>query len=95
MCVSIAPLANNFDVMWVTTQVGHADSKMTTEVYKQLQQRARREHGEAFDAHRRASQLTKNGGSGGTRAIRWRWRWRRASDALFAQPALLSLRCMR
>jgi hypothetical protein len=31
-------------------QVGHADSKMTMEVYAQLQQRAERQHGEAFDA---------------------------------------------
>jgi integrase len=48
--VSIALLANNFDVMWVMSQVGHADSKMTTDVYNQLQQRAQRQHGEAFDA---------------------------------------------
>ena len=48
--VSIALLANNFDVMWVMSQVGHADSKMTTDVYNQLQQRAQRRHGEAFDA---------------------------------------------
>ena len=31
-------------------QVGHADSKMTMDVYAQLEQRAEREHGEAFDA---------------------------------------------
>ena len=31
-------------------QVGHADSKMTMDVYAQLQQRADREHGRAFDA---------------------------------------------
>ena len=53
--VSIALLANNFDVMWVMSQVGHADSKMTTDVYNQLQQRARREHGEAFDRLVRAA----------------------------------------
>jgi len=47
--VSIALLANNFDVIWVMSQVGHADSKMTTDVYAQLQQRVRREHGRAFD----------------------------------------------
>ena len=40
--------------MWVMNQVGHADSKMTTDVYNQLQQRARR-HGEAFDALVRAA----------------------------------------
>ena len=48
--ISVALLANNFDVMWVMSQVGHADSKMTTDVYAQLQQRVRREHGQAFDA---------------------------------------------
>jgi hypothetical protein len=36
--------------MWVMSQVGHADSKMTTDVYNQLQQRVRRDHGRAFDA---------------------------------------------
>jgi hypothetical protein len=30
-------------------QVGHADSKMTMDVYAQLQQRVKREHGRAFD----------------------------------------------
>ena len=48
--VSIALLANKFDVMFVMGQVGHADSKMTTDVYNQLQQRVKREHGKAFDA---------------------------------------------
>jgi integrase len=47
--VSIALLANNFDVLWVMGQVGHADSKMTLDVYAQLQQRVRRQHGAAFD----------------------------------------------
>jgi integrase len=48
--ISVALLANNFDVLWVMRQVGHADSKMTMDVYAQLQQRAERSHGEAFDA---------------------------------------------
>lgn len=48
--ISIALLANRFDVLWVMRQVGHADSKMTMDVYAQLQQRADRSHGEAFDA---------------------------------------------
>ena len=48
--ISIALLANRFDVLWVMRQVGHADSKMTMDVYAQLQQRAQREHGKAFDA---------------------------------------------
>jgi hypothetical protein len=42
-------LANRFDVLWVMRQVGHADSHMTMDVYAQLQQRAERQHGEAFD----------------------------------------------
>ena len=47
--ISIALLANNFDVKWVMDQVGHADSKMTMDVYAQLQQRAKRNHGAQFD----------------------------------------------
>nr|MBA2637886.1 tyrosine-type recombinase/integrase [Solirubrobacterales bacterium] len=47
--ISIALLANNFDVKWVMSQVGHADSKMTTDVYAQLQNRVKRDHGSAFD----------------------------------------------
>jgi integrase len=48
--ISIALLANGFDVLWVMSQVGHADSKMTMDVYAQLQQRVDRKHGRAFDA---------------------------------------------
>ena len=48
--ISIALLANRFDVLWVMRQVGHADSHMTMDVYAQLQQRAERQHGEAFDS---------------------------------------------
>jgi hypothetical protein len=47
--ISIALLANNFDVKWVMSQVGHADSKMTMDVYAQLEQRAKRDHGTKFD----------------------------------------------
>jgi len=47
--ISIALVANNFDVKWVMSQVGHADSKMTMDVYAQLEQRAARSHGTAFD----------------------------------------------
>ncbi len=47
--IAIALLANHFDVMWVVSQVGHADSKMTTDVCNQLHQRVRRDHGQAFD----------------------------------------------
>src|SRR3954451_12462385 len=48
--ISIALLANGFDVKWVMSQVGHADSKMTLDVYAQLEQRADRTHGTSFDA---------------------------------------------
>ena len=48
--ISIALLANRFDVKWVMSQVGHADSKMTMDVYAQLEQRVKREHGGRFDA---------------------------------------------
>lgn len=47
--ISIALLANSFDVKWVMAQVGHADSRMTMDVYAQLEQRAKRDHGESFD----------------------------------------------
>jgi integrase len=47
--ISIALLANNFDVKWVMGQVGHADSKMTMDVYAQLEQRVDRSHGTSFD----------------------------------------------
>ncbi len=47
--ISIALLANEFDVKWVMDQVGHADSTMTMDVYAQLQQRADRQHGANFD----------------------------------------------
>jgi integrase len=47
--ISIALLANNFDVKWVMSQVGHADSKMTLDVYAQLEQRVQRSNGTSFD----------------------------------------------
>jgi hypothetical protein len=47
--ISIALLANNFDVKGVMGQVGHADSKMTMNVYAQLEQRVDRSHGTSFD----------------------------------------------
>lgn len=47
--ISIALLANQFDVKWVMSQVGHADSKMTMDVYAQLEQRVDRSHGTNFD----------------------------------------------
>jgi integrase len=47
--ISLALIANNFDVKWVMSQVGHADSKMTLDVYAQLEQRIHRSHGTSFD----------------------------------------------
>ncbi len=47
--ISIALVANSFDVKWVMAQVGHSDSRMTMDVYAQLEQRVKREHGESFD----------------------------------------------
>jgi integrase len=59
--ISIALLANNFDVKWVMNQVGHADSKMTLDVYAQLEQRVKREHGVRFDALVRSAEHQMHG----------------------------------
>jgi integrase len=59
--ISIALLANRFDVKWVMSQVGHADSKMTLDVYAQLEQRVKREHGVRFDALVRSAQAQLRG----------------------------------
>jgi len=59
--ISIALLANNFEVKWVMSQVGHADSKMTLDVYAQLEQRIKREHGVRFDAIIRAAEEQMHG----------------------------------
>jgi site-specific recombinase XerC len=64
--ISIALLANRFDVLWVMSQVGHADSKMTMDVYAQLQQRVDREHGRAFDALVRQARDRLYGATGAT-----------------------------
>ena len=47
--ISIELIASEGDVKWVMGQVGHADSKMTMDVYAQVQQRAKRSHGQGFD----------------------------------------------
>lgn len=47
--ISIALIANQFDLKFVMAQVGHADSSMTMDVYAQLEQRAKRSHGANFD----------------------------------------------
>jgi integrase len=59
--ISIALIANNFDVKWVMSQVGHADSKMTMDVYAQVEQRAHRRHGENFDRLLRESTTDARG----------------------------------
>jgi hypothetical protein len=51
-------------MLWVMRQVGHADSKMTMDVYAQLQQRAERQHGEAFDALVRRARVRFYGTTG-------------------------------
>jgi integrase len=56
--ISIALLANNFDVKWVMSQVGHADSKMNLDVYPQLEHRVQRDHGSSFDWLLRAARST-------------------------------------
>jgi integrase len=48
--ISLALVSNEFDVKWVMGQVGHANSKMTLDVYAQLEQRIKRDHGASFDA---------------------------------------------
>jgi integrase len=70
--VSIALLANGFDVKWVMGQVGHADSRMTLEVYAQLMRRARREHGVNFDRLVREARADAAllGAGGGASAVR-------------------------
>jgi integrase len=47
--ISIALIANNFDLKYVMDQVGHADSTMTMDVYAQLEKRHKRSHGVNFD----------------------------------------------
>lgn len=47
--ISIALIANNWDVKWVMGQVGHADSTMTMDVYAQMEKRYKRSHGVNFD----------------------------------------------
>jgi len=64
----IALLANNFDVKWVMSQVGHADSKMTMDVYAQLEQRLKRDHGASFDRLVRQAPELRGGDSGSAEA---------------------------
>jgi integrase len=61
--ISIALLANKFDIKWVMDQVGHADSTMTLDVYAKLQRRVNRVHGAEFDRLMREARthLYRNG----------------------------------
>ncbi len=52
-----AGAAANFDVKWVMSQVGAADSKMTLDVYAQREQRVQRNHGAGSDRLVRQAQL--------------------------------------
>jgi len=47
--ISIALVAYEWNLKYVMSQVGHADSKMTLDVYAQMQQRAKRANGANFD----------------------------------------------
>ena len=47
--ISIQLIANQGDVKYVMSQVGHANSSMTMDVYAQMEQRAKRSHGKSFD----------------------------------------------
>jgi integrase len=47
--ISCALVSNNYDIEFVMSQVGHADHQVTMEVYNQLKQRIKRDHGVKFD----------------------------------------------
>jgi integrase len=47
--VSIMLLATTYDIPFVQHQVGHAHAQMVLDVYNQLLDRSKREHGVAFD----------------------------------------------
>jgi Phage integrase family len=87
---SIALLANNFDVKWVMSQVGHADSKMTLDVYAQLEQRIERSHGTEFDRLVRNAREQLHGAPSdvpGERVLAPKWPWRaRAAAARDENP---------
>jgi integrase len=61
--ISTALLANNLDGKWVMSQVGHADSKMTLDIYAQLEQRVGRDRGNTgFDRLIREARAQRYGG---------------------------------
>jgi integrase len=63
--VSIMLLATKFDVAYVQKQVGHEDSKLTVDVYNQLLDRSKRQHGAAFDRLVSEAQATLYGAQNG------------------------------
>ncbi len=63
--VSIMLLATNFDVAFVQSQVGHSNSKLTVDVYNQLLDRSKRQHGAAFDRLVADAQATLYGAQNG------------------------------
>jgi integrase len=79
--ISIALLANGFDVKWVMSQVGHANSKMTMDVYAQLEQRVERRHGTAFDELLRKARGQREDADWATSGIRGRNRAGGEQDA--------------
>jgi hypothetical protein len=50
------------------SQVGHADSKMTMDVYAQLEQRLKRDHGASFDRLVRQARKLRGGDSASAEA---------------------------
>ncbi len=46
---TLALLTNDFDLEWVLSQVGRADSKGTLDVYPRLEQRAKRDDSKSFE----------------------------------------------
>src|SRR5919197_3449607 len=88
--ISIALLANNFDVKWVMSQVGHADSKMTLDVYAQLEQRVQRDHGVGFDRLVRDARVQLHGtdtSMSTERVLAPKWPWRaRATPSTGSKP---------
>jgi integrase len=74
--ISIALIAYEWDVKYVMDQVGHADSKMTLDVYAKMQQRAKRDNGAKFDKliHGARKELAKRS-EGPSKAVDWDGDW--------------------
>ena len=79
--ISIALLANNSDIKWVMSQVGHANSKMTMDVYAQVQQRVKRDHGANFDRLLREAREPETGDSEAAELVTKRYRPSESPDS--------------